>query len=357
MLEVMARGAFIQGPDVAAFESEFAAFCRLPHCVSVANGTDAIELALRGAAVPAGSEVILPANTFVATAEAVVRAGATPVIVDCDDNGLIDVAAVADRLHAPSSAVIPVHLFGQMADMEGLSHVLDGHSVALIEDAAQAQGARRHGRQIGSWGAAAATSFYPGKNLGAYGDGGAVVTRHEAVAERVRLLANHGSESKYVHAESGCNSRLDTLQAVVLRAKLARLDSWNELRRQAAARYQALLAPLRDSGQLRLPAVAEGNDHVWHLYVIRVPRRDDVLEQLHAAEIGAGIHYPIPVHLQKAFGYLGHRRGDFPVAEAAAAEIISLPLYPGITEEMQQRVAEVLAGALERIKPSLSRLD
>jgi len=352
LLEVMASGGFIQGKDVSAFEAEFAAFCGVSHCVGVGNGTDALELALRGAGIGAGSSVILPANTFIATAEAVVRAGAHPVLVDCDEHFLLDVAKVADRLDDQTGAVMPVHLYGQMADMESLAEVLKGRDITVIEDAAQSQGAERNEHGIGWWGAAAGTSFYPGKNLGAYGDGGAVVTRDETIAHEVRLLANHGSDSKYVHTSVGYNSRLDTLQAVVLRAKLARLADWNFQRRQAADRYQTLLEPLRDAGLISLPSVSPGNTHVWHLYVVRVANRNAVLDRLHDSGIGAGIHYPFPIHLQKAFGHLGYKFGDFPVAERAALEILSLPIYPGITEPIQVRVVEALSRALEQTRAS-----
>jgi dTDP-4-amino-4,6-dideoxygalactose transaminase len=347
VLEVMATGNFIQGVDVGAFEAEFAAFCGVTHCVAVGNGTDALELALRASRVRSGSSVILPANTFVASAEAVVRAGCHPVLVDCDQYSLMDVDQLRDRLDERTGALMPVHLYGQMADMESLVAALGDHDVTIIEDAAQAQGATRYGRGIGFWGTAAGTSFYPGKNLGAYGDGGAVLTGDAGVARQVRLIANHGSESKYVHTDIGCNSRLDTLQAVVLRAKLARLADWNLRRRAAAARYDALLEPLSAAGLVDLPLVAPGNTHVWHLYVIEIANRDAVLRQLNEAGIGAGIHYPVPVHLQQAFRYLGYRSGDFPVAERAASRMLSLPLYPGITESAQERVTDAVGRALQ----------
>ncbi len=346
MLDVMARGAFIQGPEVKAFEQEFAAFSGTDFCVGVGNGTDALELALRGAGLPAGAEVIVPANTFVATAEAVVRAGGVPVIVDCDEYGLIDAAQVASRIGRDTWGVMPVHLYGQMADMETLAEICDGRSVQIVEDAAQAQGAERNGRGIGFWGRAAGTSFYPGKNLGAYGDGGAVVTQDPDLAAAVRRLANHGSEVKYRHTDVGLNSRLDTLQAVVLRAKLGRLHEWNSLRRQAAASYSERLQPLEGEGLLRLPPTAAGNLPVWHLYVVRVAQRDRVLDHLGSHGIGAGIHYPTPVHLTDAFSHLGYSRGDFPVAEAMADEILSLPMYPGITEAIIDRVVAALTDAL-----------
>ena len=343
---VMATGAFIQGPEAAAFEVEFAAYSGVAHCVGVANGTDALELALRAAGIGAGAEVVLPANTFVATAEAVVRVGATPVLVDVDeDSGLVDIEHMAARVGRSTGAVMPVHLYGQIAPVEALTEVL-GDRVVMIEDAAQAQGATRFGRGIGSWGAAAGTSFYPGKNLGAYGDAGAVLTADDELARRVRRMGNHGSEVKYEHPTIGFNSRLDGLQAVVLRAKLRRLETWNDERRRAARRYDAGLAALVEAGLVHLPVTLPGNVHVWHLYVIRVPRRDAVLAELNAAGIAAGIHYPVPVHLHEAFRSLGHRRGDFPVAERLAGEILSLPIYPGISESAQERVIDAVTAAL-----------
>ena len=341
---VLERTAFVLGDEVGAFERAFAELSQVRHCIGVANGTDALELALRAVGVGAGDEVILPANTFIATAAAVVRAGATPVLVDCDPvHLLIDPERVAARITARTKAIMPVHLYGQAAAVEVFTEIVGARGLAIVEDAAQAQGATRHGRSVGSLGIAAGTSFYPGKNLGAYGDGGAVLTGADDVAKKVRALRNYGSEVKYQHPEIGFNSRLDTLQAVVLAAKLRRLAAWNAARRDAARRYDALLSGVAG---VRLPATLAGNEHVWHLYVVRVPRRDEVLRTLHAAGIGAGIHYPVPIHLQGAFAGLGHRRGDFPVAEAAADEGLSLPLYPHITAAQQERVVDTLRAAL-----------
>jgi dTDP-4-amino-4,6-dideoxygalactose transaminase len=341
---VLERTAFVLGDEVDAFEREFAAFSGAPYCVGVGNGTDAVELALRAVGVGRDAEVILPANTFIATAEAVVRAGATPVLVDCDPEfQLIDVDAAVGRVGPATGAIVPVHLFGQLAPVDALRARLDAHGPLIVEDAAQCQGATHDGAGPSTVGVAAATSFYPGKNLGAYGEAGAVLTSDPEVDRRLRSLRNHGSEAKYEHPELGFNSRLDTLQAVVLRAKLSRLAAGNESRRAAARRYDALLGDL--SG-LTLPATAPGNEHVWHLYVVRVRHRDGVLAALHDAGIGAGVHYPIPVHLQGAFRDLGHQPGDFPEAERAAGEILSLPLFPEITEQQQQRVADALEKAL-----------
>ena len=341
---IMTTGAFIKGPDVTEFEREFASFSGVEYCVAVANGTDALELALRAAEVPQGAEVILPANTFVATAEAALRAGVRPVFCDVDpDHLLLDPELALRAVNANTAAIIPVHLFGQMAPMKELSDIALKQHIALIEDAAQAQGAAQGGAPTGSFRQAAAMSFYPGKNLGAYGDAGAVLTNSAALARKVRLLGDHGSERKYVHAELGFNSRMDSLQAVVLRAKLRRLAQWNERRRRAADRYHELLAGLEG---VVLPRTAPGNLHVWHLFVVQVPRRDRVLEILHERGVQAGIHYPVPVHLQPAFRDHGYGPGDFPIAEATASRILSLPLYPHITLVQQRAVAEALKDAL-----------
>lgn len=342
--KVLADASFIQGAEVSAFEHEYAAFCGVPHCVGVANGTDAIELALRALRLPAGAGVILPANTFVATAEAIVRAGARPVFVDVDpDYLLIDPASAASVANSDTTVLLPVHLYGQLAPMKALADVARKSQLAIVEDAAQAHGATQCGNPAGAFGLAAATSFYPGKNLGAYGDAGAVITGSDVLARRIRLLSDHGSERKYEHVELGFNSRLDSLQAVVLRAKLRRLSDWNERRRQAAARYDELLA---DIDEVTLPRTADGNEHVWHLYVIQVPRRDQVVKCLGERGIRVGIHYPVPVHLQPAFRRDEYGPGDFPVTEAAARRIVSLPLYPHITVHQQRSVAEALRRAL-----------
>jgi dTDP-4-amino-4,6-dideoxygalactose transaminase len=343
--QVLAQTAFIGGPQVAAFEREYAAFSGVPHCVGVANGTDAIEVALRALGVGPGDECILPANTFIATVEAVCRAGATPVVVDCadDETYLIDTEAVEAAVTERTRAIIPVHLYGQIAPVERLATLASRAGAWLLEDAAQAQGARRHGLAAGAVGDAAATSFYPGKNLGAYGDAGAVLTGSDLLAARMRTIRDHGAEQKYEHELLGVNSRLDTLQAVVLSAKLRRLAAWNAARREAAARYGILLT---DLSQVALPRTLEGNEHVWHLYVVRVPDRDRVLKELQAAGIGAGIHYPYPVHLTPALASPRYPQGAFPVAERTCPQLLSLPIFAEITEEQQERVASVLAAAL-----------
>jgi dTDP-4-amino-4,6-dideoxygalactose transaminase len=345
--EVLAETAFIGGPQVAAFEHEYAEFIRVPHCVAMANGTDAIEIILRALGVGHGDECILPANTFIATAEAVSRAGATPVLVDCvdDETYLIDTDAVEAAVTPRTAAIIPVHLYGQAAPVERLLPLAKRIEAWVVEDAAQSQGARRNGTSAGALGDAAATSFYPGKNLGAYGDAGAALTGSADIAARMRIIRDHGSRHKYEHEVIGVNSRLDTLQAVVLSAKLRRLASWNAARRAAAARYDELLS---DCDAVARPRTLDGNEHVWHLYTVRVPHRDRVLTELHAAGIGAGIHYPVPIHLTTAFAGLGYAQGAFPVAERTARELLTLPLFAEITAAQQERVVSVLTRSFHR---------
>ncbi|MEU4619630.1 DegT/DnrJ/EryC1/StrS family aminotransferase [Actinoplanes sp. NPDC023801] len=343
---VLATTGFIGGPEVTAFEREFAEFSGAAHCVGVANGTDAVELALRAAGVKAGDEVVVPANTFVGTVEPVARIGARVVMADIDpDTYLVDVKAMLSAIGPKTTAVVPVHLYGQLAAADELRAALAGSGVAVVEDAAQCQGALRHGRGAGADGIAA-TSFYPGKNLGAYGDAGAVVTPDEEQATLVRTLGSHGGLTKYIHDVVGVNSRLDALQAVVLRAKLARLAGWNATRRAAADRYHELLSGL----DVVRPVTLDGNEHVWHLYVIRIPggpgRRDAVLARLHEAGVGAGIHYPFPLHLTPAFADPKYPAGSFPNSEKAADEILSLPLYPQITPAQQEATVGALAAAL-----------
>jgi dTDP-4-amino-4,6-dideoxygalactose transaminase len=337
---VLARTAFVGGPQVAEFEKAYAEYSGVAHTVGVSNGTDALELALRAVGVGPGDECVVPANSFIATAEAVARAGATPVFVDCDpDTFLIDTKAAIDAFTAKTKAVLPVHLYGQIAPVEELKAVCDEHGVVIVEDAAQSQGARRNGAVSGSIGHLAGTSFYPGKNLGAYGDAGAVTTDDADLAEQVRLLSQHGSAQKYVHSALGFNSRLDTLQAVVLSAKLRRLETWNDQRRAAAAYY----GELRSGGAgVKLPTTLPGNDHVWHLYVVRVAERDRVHDDMRANGVGAAIHYPTAIHKTAPFA----TDQVFPNAELVAGEILSLPMFPGITRAQQEQVAEALTKAL-----------
>ncbi|MDQ4214262.1 DegT/DnrJ/EryC1/StrS family aminotransferase [Microbacterium capsulatum] len=345
----LGSAGFIGGAEVDAFEREYAEYIGVGHVIGVSNGTDALELAYRAVGVRAGDEVIMPANTFIATAEAASRIGAVPVFVDVDDaNLLMDPDAVEAAITARTRAIVPVHLFGQTAPVPRLAAIAERHGLVLIEDAAQAQGASSEAGRAGALGRISATSFYPGKNLGAAGDAGAVMTDDAETAALIRNLAAHGSSVKYVHDNIGMNARLDAVQAAVLRAKLRRLDDWNAARRAAAVRYAALLDGVAG---VRLPAPVPGNLDVWHLYVVRVEERDRVMAGMTAAGIGVGIHYPTVVPLTEAYAGLGHRAGEFPVAEAAAARILSLPMFPHLTAIQQQAVADALRDAVGRSLP------
>lgn len=340
---VIDRTAFILGEEVDAFEEDFASYQGVDHAVGVASGLDALTLALRAMDVGVGDEVVVPANTFVATALAVSQVGATPVLVDVDPLSFnLDPGALEEALTGRTRAVIPVHLYGQIADVDAIGEIAQNAGLMVIEDAAQAHGAEYMGKRAGAWGRAACFSFYPAKNLGALGDGGAVLSNDEEIVKRLRLLRNYGSERKYEHVAKGVNSRLDTLQAAALRVKLRHLDKWNEQRRWAAKIYGDLLG---DTGVL-LPSVGPERRHVYHLFVVRVS--DPVALQAYLASrgIGAGFHYPRPIHLLDAYSDLGRGRGSFPVTEAAADTIVSLPMYPEIKEAQLAYVCEQVKSAL-----------
>jgi dTDP-4-amino-4,6-dideoxygalactose transaminase len=332
--ELIDAGAFTNGPAVAEFESAFAAYCRRSECIGVASGLDALRLALIASGLQPGDEVIVPANTFIATLEAVSQAGGVPVVVDVSDDDLnMDPAAAHAAITGRTRFLMPVHLYGQMADMRRLAEL----GVPIVEDACQAHGAGRDGALAGELGVAAAFSFYPGKNLGAFGDAGALVCDDVELAETVKALREHGQRAKYRHDLAGFTSRLDTIQAIVLRWKLPLLRTWNDERRAAAAFYSAALA---DVGDLELPPVASGSDPVWHLYVIRTDDPAALADHLRTGSIGCGFHYPEPVHLSAAYRHLGYQPGSFPIAERAAARALSLPIFPGITEPQLEAVAE-----------------
>lgn len=336
---------FIGGPEVTAFEEEYADYIGVDHVIGVSNGTDALELAFRAVGVGVGGEVIMPANTFIATAEAVSRIGAIPVFVDVDPiHLLIDPDAVAAAITPRTRVIVPVHLYGQTAPVEDLLAMADKHGIAVVEDAAQSQGASSPAGRAGTLGRVAATSFYPGKNLGAAGDAGAVMTNDADVAAFIRNVAGHGSSVKYVHDRIGMNARLDAVQASVLRAKLRRLDGWNAARRLAADRYQALLA---DVAGVRTPVARAGNEDVWHLYVVQVDERERVMREMTAVGVGVAIHYPTPVHLTGAYAGLGYRPGQFPVTEASARRIMSLPMFPHLTAGQQERVVAALRRSVD----------
>lgn len=337
--DILGRAAFVGGQAVAQFERDFAAYCEAGHCVGVANGTDAIELALQALGIGPGDEVITVPNTFIATAAAISRAGARPVFVDVDpDTQQMDPALLPAAITARTRAIIPVHLFGHPADLDPISTVAKAHGLYVIEDAAQAHGARYKGHRVGALGDVGCFSFYPGKNLGAYGDGGAVVTNSPDIAERIRQLADHGRIDKYRHATVGRNSRLDGLQAAVLSVKLRHLDDWNASRRQVAAALTAQLG----SGVVTPPYVAPEVEPSFHLYVIRTDRRDAVQATLAEAGIASGIHYPIPLHLQPAYAGYGHKPGSYPVTELLAGQILSLPIFPELRQDEVERICSVV---------------
>ena len=331
-------GAFTNGPEVDQFESAFANYCGVRDCIGVASGLDALRLALMASELEPDSEVIVPALTFAATVEAVVQAGASPVLADISETDYnLDPVAAEAAVTQKTALLLPVHLFGQLADMAALERIADTHGLWMLEDACQAHGASREGRRAGNVGLAGAFSFYPAKNLGAFGDAGALVTNDGLLAKRVRALREHGEVRKYEHAFEGYTARLDTLQAIVLLHKLALLDRWNDQRRAAASLYNEALV---DVGDVRLPAVPTGSDPVWHLYVIRTAQPERLARFLAERGIGTGRHYPQPIHRSQAFSRLGYPEGSFPVSEAVSAECLSLPIYPGMTEEQLTAVVE-----------------
>lgn len=329
-------GAFTNGPQVAEFEAAFASFCGTDHCVGVASGLDALRLGLVACGLEAGDEVIMPANTFVATAEAVTQAGGVPVLVDVTDADYnLDVAAVEAAIGPRTRFILPVHLYGQMADMRSLAAIAERHDLQIVEDACQSHGASRDGIGAGTAGVAAAFSFYPGKNLGAFGDAGAVVLASGELDAELRALREHGQRAKYRHDLIGWTSRLDTIQAIALLAKLPYLRQWNEGRRSVAAYYLERLAGVAD---LVLPAVPSGSEPVWHLFVVRTAEPDGLATRLAKRGIGTGRHYPEPIHLSQAYAPLGLRKGSFPVSERLARSCLSLPIYPGLTEAQTEAV-------------------
>ncbi len=339
VLRVLDSTQFILGDEVAAFESEFAAFCHADNAIAVNSGTSALHLALLAAGIGPGDEVITVPFTFVATVAAIEYAGARPVFVDIDPNTYtIDPALIAPAMTARTKAIMPVHLYGQVADMDPILELARARGLIVIEDAAQAHGAEYKGRRAGSMGDLAGFSFYPGKNLGAYGEGGAVVTNNAEHARKIRMLRNWGGERRYEHLIKGFNNRMDGIQGAILRVKLRHLEAWTEARRRHAAEYTRRL---EGSGLLAPYARPDGR-HVYHCYTVRVPRRDAVRAHLEAGGIHTGVHYPIPVHLQPAYEDLGYRRGQFPVSEAMAGEVLSLPMFPELREDQIAAVADAL---------------
>ncbi|HEX5415275.1 MAG TPA: DegT/DnrJ/EryC1/StrS family aminotransferase [Chloroflexota bacterium] len=333
---VFENADFVLGEDVYRFEAEFADYCEAKYAIGLDSGTSALELGLRALGVGPGDEVLVPANSFIASAAAVSFTGATPVFVDANaETYTIDTRQLTRKITARTKAIVPVHLYGQPADMDFVMEVAERYGLFVVEDACQAHGARWRQRRVGSIGHVGAFSFYPGKNLGAPGDGGAVVTNDPAVAATIRELRNCGQRAKYEHVRLGWTRRLDTVHAAVLRVKLRHLDAWNERRRQNAALYDEFFSGL----ELVKPVIAPPGEHVFHLYVVQVDHRDDLRSHLAANGVASGIHYPTPIHLQPAYRDLGYRYGDFPVSERSAARLLSLPMYPEIEARQIEFVA------------------
>ena len=350
--EVVAGGQFILGPQVAAFEQRFAAYCGARHAIGVGNGMDALRLALMALDVRGGDEVILPANTYVATALAVSAVGAVPVLVDCDPRTYnLDPRGLERAVTPRTRVIMPVHLTGQAADMDAVMAVAERRGLHVIEDAAQAHGAAWRGRRCGSIGAVGCFSFYPSKNLGAFGDAGMAVTNDDALARRLAQLRNYGQSQKYDHVAAGLNSRLDSLQAAVLAVKLPHLDRWNEARVSRAARYRAAL---RGVGDLRLQEIAPGATSVYHLFVVETEHRDRLRRHLADAGIDTGVHYPVPIHLQPAYA-AGYRMGQFPHTEALARRSLSLPMFPELRDDQVDAVAAAIRRFFDPAAPSAAR--
>lgn len=344
--EAAESAAFILGPRVAEFEDAFAEYIGARHCVAVNSGTSALHLALIAAGVGTGDEVITVPLTFIASSWAISYCGATPVYVDVDPvTYTIDPKQVEAKITPRTKAILPVHLYGQSADLDALLEIGRRHGIPVVEDAAQAHGATYRGKSVGTLGQSGCFSFYPGKNLGAFGEGGALVTDDDEIAHRVRVLRDHAQEKRYHHTEIGFNYRMDGLQGAVLRIKLNHLPDWTERRKELAKRYDHLLQGL----PVRRPSEAPERGHVWHLYVILHSERDRIRNELAAADIQTGLHYPMPLHLQPAYSHLGHRTGDFQVSEWVSRECLSLPLFPEMTDAQQDAVVEALANALKEI--------
>ncbi|NNU50871.1 DegT/DnrJ/EryC1/StrS family aminotransferase [Rhizobium sp. WYCCWR 11279] len=340
VLGVLASGQYVLGDEVAHFEQEFADYCNVKHAIAVNTGTSALHLALLAAGVGPGDEVMTVPFTFVATVSAICYTGAQPVFVDVEPVTLtMDPAEVEAKITPRTKAIVPVHLYGQMADMDAIKAIADRHGIPVIEDACQAHGAQYKGHRAGSIGVSGCFSFYPGKNLGACGEGGIVVTNDDDQAKTMRMLRDWGQEQRYHHLLKGFNYRMDALQGAILRVKLGHLEDWTEARRSLARRYSSLLAGLTD---LTIPVEAADRRHVYHVYAIRSRDRDGLQRLLSAEGIPSGLHYPIPVHLQKAHADLGYQAGDFPVSEAAAREVLSLPIYPEMPVRHVDQVAAVL---------------
>jgi dTDP-4-amino-4,6-dideoxygalactose transaminase len=337
---VLEKGQFIGGEEVELFENEFAAYLDSKHCVSMNSGTDALILGVRALDLPSGSEIILPANTFYATALAASENNLKPIFTDIDENDFgMDISDLKKKITGKTKAVIAVHLYGQPDKMDEVQEVVkqSGKDIYFVEDAAQTHGAKLNGKRVGTTGIFAAFSFYPGKNLGAYGDGGALTTQDDTLARKYRLLREYGSEKKYYHSSLGRNSRLDTLQAAILRIKLQHLDKWNSARQKLAAYYTKKLSSVKE---IQVPHHFQNRESIYHVYVVRAQKRDELQAYLSSKGITTIIHYPVPLHVQEAYAYLGYKKGDLPKTEKACEEILSLPMYPEMTTEQADEVVQ-----------------
>lgn len=344
--EVFSQTSFILGPQVQRFERSFADFLGAAHVVGLANGTESLTLSYQALGLTPGDEVLIPAHTFVATAIGVMNAGATPVLVDiAEDTYLLDYSQLEAAITPRTKAICPVHLYGRVCNMDEISAFARKHSLFIVEDAAQSHGARWKGKCSGTFGAVGSFSFYPGKNLGAYGDGGAVCTNSDELNSKIRRLRNYGSEIKYEHPERGTNCRLDGVQAAILDIKLRHLSTWNQKRHAAALKYIARLKPLTERG-LVLPDPRSADEHVFHLFVVQVDNRAKVIEHLAKNEVQTGIHYPVPFYVQGGYRELGYAKGSFPITEKISSRIVSLPMFPEITDSQIDFVAEKLAECL-----------
>lgn len=346
--QILSEAQFVGGPHLEGFERDFAAACQSEHCCGVSSGTDALRLIFDAIGIRPGDEVITVANTFIATTEAIIQAGGRPVFVDIDpETYTIDPIAIEQAITDRTRGIVPVHLYGQIAEMDAINEIARLHGLWVVEDAAQAHLAEYKGRRAGSMGIAAAFSFYPGKNLGACGEAGAVTTSEKEIADRVRMLRDHGQATKYFHDLNGYNNRCDALQAAALRVKLRYLPAWNERRRAIAARYFTRLEGIEG---LVLPKVESNRLHAWHLFVIQVDERDRVHAELKKRGVTTAFHYPLPLHLQKAYDYMGYRPGDLPITEAVAARLLTLPAYPEMSDEAVDYVCDQLTDVLAGVE-------
>jgi len=336
---VIERTAFIKGEELQEFEKAYAKKYRVKNCIAVANGTDAIYIALKMMGIKQGDEIITVANSWISTAETISQTGATPVFVDIDKYSTIDVSKIEEKITSKTKAIIPVHIYGQPADMKAIKRITDKHNLYLLEDCAQSHFAEFDGQKVGTFGDVATFSFYPGKNLGAYGDAGAIITNNDELAQKMRMFANHGALKKHEHQIEGINSRMDTLQAAVLKVKLPHIIDWNTKRAKNGEYYNKVLANI---GDIVVPPKRKNVKHVYHVYSIRTKRRDELMQHLKDNNIGVAIHYPVALPLMPAFSYLKYNKEDIPVAAKYQDEILSLPMYPELTEEMMDYVAETI---------------